>query len=80
MQSTKESKMSFITKKPTVDSVLAVFKKTISDLQNVGEATIREGQLQTQVIQEAEEKKQQANREANRAFAIQSKLFDLIGE
>lgn len=72
--------MNILAKKPTVDSVLAVFKKTIADLQNVGDAAVREGQNQTQVILEAEEKKQQAEKEAARAFAIQSKLFNLIGE
>lgn len=64
--------------KKTVDSVLASFRKTIAELQAIGEAQSLEVERLADVIAVAEIDRDIAGREANRAFVVAGKIESLI--
>lgn len=72
--------MQIIPQKKTIDSVMSVFTKTIAELEKLGEQHANEASRQKEIAQAALAKKDEAGREANRAFALRDKLSNLISE
>lgn len=71
--------ISNLMKPKTVDSVMATFAKTISDLEAVAAANIAEGNKQKEVIAAAEAAKTAAEQEAAKAVTMASRLQSLLG-
>jgi hypothetical protein len=70
--------MQLIPQKKTVDSVMAVFTKTITELEKLGEQHVLEAQRQNDIAKKAAAAKEAAGEEASRAFKLRDKLANLI--